>query len=81
MTVDTITYLKLLPLLRLRRHQLNKLYGRQEALLEAQVVSILKTLKPPENWRSRITEAMGELPGDQKLDERLKEVIARTNFR
>ena len=56
---------------------------RAEAI-EEQVVDILKHLKPPEDWRKRIIGAMGQLLGDQKLEERIAEikaVIARMDFR
>jgi hypothetical protein len=45
---------------------------------------LLKNLKPPEDWRERMVEALGELLGDKKLDERIaeiKEVIERMDFR
>jgi hypothetical protein len=32
--------------------------------VEEQVVDILKTLKPPADWRARIVSAMGQLLGD-----------------
>ncbi len=51
---------------------------------EAQVINILKSLKPPVNWRDRMIEAMGELLGDKNLNDRLseiKEVIERMDFR
>jgi hypothetical protein len=52
--------------------------------IEDQVVSVLKTLKPPEDWRKRMVAAMGQLLGDVKLDERLAEIkaiIDRMGFR
>ncbi|GAB4420943.1 MAG: hypothetical protein Kow00106_17700 [Anaerolineae bacterium] len=52
--------------------------------VEAQVVDILKHLKPPADWRKRMVGAMGQFLGDQKLDERIaeiKDVIARMDFR
>ncbi len=52
--------------------------------VEDQVVAILKTLKPPADWRDRMVAAMGELLGDQKLDARVSEikgVIERMDFR
>jgi hypothetical protein len=45
---------------------------------------LLKNLKPPEGWRERMVEALGELLGEKKLDERIdeiKEVIERMDFR
>lgn len=53
-------------------------------MLEQQVVAVLKTLKPPSDWRDRMVQAMGELIGDQKLDERIshiKGIIERMDFR
>jgi hypothetical protein len=52
--------------------------------IERQVVEILETLRPPEDWRDRIIDAMGDLLGEQKLEERLaeiKEIIERMDFR
>ena len=52
--------------------------------IDGQVVSILMQLKPPENWRKRITAAMGELLGEQSIEERLSEInamIERMDFR
>ena len=52
--------------------------------IEQQVVDTLKTLKPPPDWRERIVNAMGDLLGEQKLEQRLaeiKEVIERMDFR
>ena len=53
-------------------------------IIEAQVVHMLKTMKPPEDWQERIVSAMGDLLGDQKLEERIaqiKEVIKRMDYR
>lgn len=53
-------------------------------IIEAQVVNALMALKPPLNWRTRITEAMAEMLGEQKLEERLAEIretIERMDFR
>jgi hypothetical protein len=33
-------------------------------------------LKPPENWRRKIAHAMGELLGEQRIEERLAEIQA-----
>ncbi|MBI1280148.1 MAG: hypothetical protein GC179_18615 [Anaerolineaceae bacterium] len=52
--------------------------------LEQQVTAILKTLKPPKDWRDRMVQAMGQLIGDQKLEERInniKTIIERMDFR
>lgn len=53
-------------------------------VIEAQVVSALMNLKPPADWRNRITEAMGALLGEQNLETRLAEIretIERMDFR
>lgn len=52
--------------------------------IEQQVAAVLKTLKPPTDWRDRMVQAMGQLIGDQNLDERItqiKGVIERMDFR
>ncbi|MCQ3931354.1 MAG: hypothetical protein DPW16_12930 [Chloroflexi bacterium] len=52
--------------------------------VEEQVINILKSLKPPTDWRDRMIEAMGELLGDNNLNERLteiKQVIEHMDFR
>ncbi len=52
--------------------------------LEQQVVAVLKTLKPPADWYERIVQSMGQLIGDQNLDERIgeiKAIIERMDFR
>lgn len=52
--------------------------------VDEQVVEVLRTLKPPADWRKRMISAMGELLGDQKLEERIAEikaVIERMDFR
>ena len=52
--------------------------------IDAQVVSVLKNLKPPEEWRKNITRAMSEILGEQNLEERLAEIheaIERMDFR
>ncbi len=43
-------------------------------VLDQQIVTILMNLKPPKNWRKGITKAMGELLGEQSLEERLQEI-------
>ena len=51
---------------------------------EAQVVSTLKQLQVPKDWRDRMVQAIGELIGDRKLEERLVEIygaIERMDFR
>lgn len=52
--------------------------------LEQQVVAVLKTLKPPADWRERMVQAVGQLIGDQNLEVRIaniKEIIERMDFR
>ena len=52
--------------------------------VEAQVVAALMTLKVPDDWRDRMMEAIAQMLGDQKLEERLKEIhetIERMDFR
>lgn len=56
----------------------------RSTVVEEQVVELLKTLRPPENWRQHMVHALGELLGDKNLDQRIteiKEVIARMDFR
>ncbi|MCB8924069.1 MAG: hypothetical protein H6652_00420 [Ardenticatenaceae bacterium] len=43
-------------------------------VLDQQIVTILMNLKPPANWRKGVAKAMGELLGDQNLEERLQEI-------
>ena len=43
-------------------------------VIEDQVVSVLMTLKPPKDWQDGITEAMGDLLGEQDLEARLNEI-------
>lgn len=53
-------------------------------VLERQVVAVLKTLKPPADWRERMIASMGQLIGDQQLEERIsqiKGIIERMDFR
>ena len=52
--------------------------------IDAQVVSVLMNLKPPEEWRRHITRAMSEILGEQNLEVRLAEIhetIDRMDFR
>ena len=52
--------------------------------IDDQVVSILMQLKPPADWRKRITAAMGEMLGEQSIEQRLAEInatIERMDFR
>lgn len=52
--------------------------------LEDQVVQILTHLKPSQEWRSHITQAMSSILGERNLEERLAEIkaaIERMDFR
>ena len=42
--------------------------------IDEQVVAILKRLKPPKNWKSGVTAAVGEMLQERNLDERLAEI-------
>lgn len=51
---------------------------------EEQVLAALRTLKLPDDWRDRMTQAVAELVGNQQLEERLAEIramIERMDFR
>jgi len=51
---------------------------------EAQVVAALMQLETPKDWRDRMIQAIGELIGDRKLEQRLEEIhaaIERMDFR
>ncbi len=53
-------------------------------IVETQVVDALKTLKPPADWRAQMVAAMGQMLGDERLDERVEEIkgiIKRMDFR
>jgi len=43
-------------------------------IADEQVVTILKSLKPPKDWRKGVTRAVGELLGERSLEERLQEI-------
>ena len=45
-------------------------------VIEDQVVSVLMSLKPPDDWQKGITKAMSDILGEQNLEERLKEIRA-----
>ncbi len=52
--------------------------------LDAQVLHILRCLKPPKLWRETITKSIGEVLGEQDLEKRLaeiREVIQRMDQR
>src|SRR5260221_13944134 len=50
--------------------------GLQTETFDQQGVSILRNLKPPENWRQHITRVMSEALGEQNLEARLAEIRA-----
>lgn len=45
-------------------------------VIDDQVVAILMNLKPPKDWRKGITEAMGDMLGEQQLEERIEKIKA-----
>ena len=48
-------------------------------MIDDQVVSILMQLKPPADWRKGMTAAMGEMLGEQSIEERLAEIEPRSS--
>jgi site-specific DNA recombinase len=48
--------------------------GVNAHVIDDQVVKVLQQLRPPHNWRQGVTEAVGELLGEQKLEARLAEI-------
>jgi hypothetical protein len=53
-------------------------------IADEQVITILKSLKPPEDWRKGVTRAVGELLGEKKLEERfedIRDIIKRMDTR
>ncbi len=58
--------------------------GVKARTIDQQVVPILAALKPPENWRKQITKTIGEILGEQSIEQRLAEIratIERMDFR
>jgi site-specific DNA recombinase len=56
----------------------------QASIIEDQVVSILKNLKMPDDWRQHMVQSMGQLLGDKRLEDRIaeiKSIIERMDFR
>ena len=54
------------------------------AVIEEQVINTLMQLKPPQEWRKHMTQAMSEILGEQNLEGRLAEIkaaIERMDFR
>jgi hypothetical protein len=43
-------------------------------VIDEQVARVLQQLKPPHNWHQGVTETVGELLGEQKLEARLAEI-------
>ncbi len=53
-------------------------------ILDEQVAAILLSLKPPPDWNKHIMKTIGEILGEQRLEERLTEIhvtIERMDFR
>jgi site-specific DNA recombinase len=44
--------------------------------IDDQVVSVLMSLKPPKNWRKRITKTMSQILGEDDLEERIAAIKA-----
>lgn len=58
--------------------------GVRTQVIDEQVLSVLASLKPPANWRTRIISTVSEILGEKNLEERLKEIrgaIERMDFR
>lgn len=56
----------------------------QTGIIDEQVIAILKQLRPLQNWRQSITASIGELLGENDLQERLtkiRRIIERTDTR
>ncbi len=52
--------------------------------IEEQVVEILKTMKPPADWKEKMIQSVGQLLGDKNLDKRvaeIRQIIQRMDFR
>lgn len=52
--------------------------------IEQQVIDLVRHMKPPADWKQQVVQAMGDLVGDQKLEERvaqIEETIKRMDFR
>ena len=50
--------------------------GVRVETVDNQVVSVLMGLKPPKNWRKDITQTMGQILGEQDLEERIAAIKA-----
>ncbi len=48
--------------------------GVRVEIIDDQVIEILMNLKPPEDWREGITNAMSEILGEKNLEERIQEI-------
>lgn len=58
--------------------------GVRTHVIDEQVLSILTSLRPPDNWRKQIISTVSEIIGEKNLEERLKEIsgtIERMDFR
>ena len=58
--------------------------GVRDHTIDAQVVSILMQLRPPEDWKTRIINTVSDIIGEKSLEQRLSEirsVIERMDFR
>ncbi len=52
--------------------------------IEQQLVDLVRQMKPPADWKQQVVQAMGNLMGDGKLEERvaqIEETIKRMDFR
>jgi DNA invertase Pin-like site-specific DNA recombinase len=60
-----------------------QLAARQDSI-DAQVLAVLSTLKPPADWHARILQTVSDILGEQSLAQRLAEIhatIERMDFR
>ncbi|MEO8393378.1 MAG: recombinase family protein [Chloroflexota bacterium] len=58
--------------------------GVRTQVIDEQVLSVLTSLRPPDNWRNRIISTVSEILGEKNLEERLNEIrrtIERMDFR
>ncbi|MBX3084728.1 MAG: recombinase family protein [Anaerolineae bacterium] len=64
-------------------HDCPQIGARQDAI-DAEVLEVLTTLKPPADWKSRILTTVGEILGELSLEQRIAEIrqtIERMDFR
>jgi site-specific DNA recombinase len=50
--------------------------GVRVEAIDDQVIAVLMNLKPPDDWRTGITRAMGAILGEKNLEERIEEIKA-----